>query len=356
MPARSVISGPMLFSPRCGLPAGRRGVRRLAAAVMFLAALGSAHAQTAQPLAMEVRCQPVRQFRIGSDETRFGPLEFVGGMSMTSGNWSFGAISSFRFVEPGTAFLGVADTGYWVSGRVSRDAAGRPVCFAGLSMTPIVGRDGAPLGDKAHADAEGLAVRDGIATASFERNHRITEYRLAPPQMGAPLRDLDFVVPRRELRQNRGFETIAHAPPDGPLAGARVAIAERSIDEAGNIFAAILEGPRKGVFKVVRSDGFDVTDGAFLPGGDMLVLERSFSLSAGVAMRLRRLEAGAIRPGGLADGPVLVEASMIYDIDNMEGLDLWRRADGALMVSLVSDDNRSLIQRNLYLEFRYDGE
>jgi hypothetical protein len=38
----------------------------------------------------------------------------------------------------------------------------------------------------------------------------------------------------------------------------------------------------------------------------------------------------------------------------MEGLDIWRRSDGALMVSIISDDNQSLLQRNLYLEFRLD--
>jgi hypothetical protein len=45
---------------------------------------------------------------------------------------------------------------------------------------------------------------------------------------------------------------------------------------------------------------------------------------------------------------------MSYQIDNMEGLDVWRRGDGALMVSIVSDDNQSLFQRNLYREFRLD--
>ena len=36
--------------------------------------------------------------------------------------------------------------------------------------------------------------------------------------------------------------------------------------------------------------------------------------------------------------------------------DVWQRADGATMVSLMSDDNHSLLQRNLYLEFRLLGE
>ena len=43
---------------------------------------------------------------------------------------------------------------------------------------------------------------------------------------------------------------------------------------------------------------------------------------------------------------------MSYQIDNMEGLDVWRRGDGALIVSIISDDNHSILQRNLYLEFK----
>ena len=42
---------------------------------------------------------------------------------------------------------------------------------------------------------------------------------------------------------------------------------------------------------------------------------------------------------------------MAYQIDNMEAMDVWQRADGAVMVSLMSDDNHSILQRNLYLEF-----
>jgi hypothetical protein len=153
---------------------------------------------------------------------------------------------------------------------------------------------------------------------------------------------------------NRGFETVAYAPEDGPLQGARVVISERSLDAKGNQYAAILEGPRKGVFTVKRSGKFDITDGAFLPNGDLLLLERSFSYADGVAMQLRRIDGGSIGPGKVADGPVLLQADMNYQIDNMEGLDVWRRGDGALMVSIVSDDNQSLLQRNVYLEFRLD--
>jgi len=65
----------------------------------------------------------------------------------------------------------------------------------------------------------------------------------------------------------------------------------------------------------------------------------------------RRIYGEGVEKGAIADGPVLMTADMGYQIDNMEGLDVWTRDDGALMVSLVSDDNHSILQRNLYLEF-----
>jgi hypothetical protein len=43
---------------------------------------------------------------------------------------------------------------------------------------------------------------------------------------------------------------------------------------------------------------------------------------------------------------------MSYQIDNMEGLDVVSRPDGDMRVILVSDDNHSILERNLMLEFR----
>lgn len=301
---------------------------------------------------MPVDATRIDRFKVGSDETRFGPLEFVGGLSLTSPASHFGAFSSFRFSSPGTDFMGVADTGFWFFGQVQRDGDGRPTGFSDFSMQSMVDENGSTARDKWTTDAEGLALRDGEAVVSFERVQRIAQFRVARDAMRAAERDIDFLVPRRELRSNRGFETVAHAPQDGRLGGALVVVTERSLDPNGNCFAAIVEGPQKGIFSVARHDGFDITDGAFLANGDLLLLERRFTMADGVAMRLRRIAGETIVPGGLADGPVLFTADMGYQIDNMEGLDVWTRQDGATMVSIISDDNHSILQRNLYLEFR----
>ena len=77
-----------------------------------------------------------------------------------------------------------------------------------------------------------------------------------------------------------------------------------------------------------------------------------FSWRQGVAVRLRRLQLSArSTPGALLDGPVLIEADLGYQIDNMEGLSINRDAHGDLVFTLVSDDNFSPIQRTILLQF-----
>lgn len=328
----------------------RAGLLCLLLAWACAAGAGGAAAQ-APVEAIEIRATPIGRFCRGSNETRFGDLEFVGGFDMRSDAPVFGQLSALRFLAPGADFIGVADHGYWFFGTITRDETGAPAGVADFRMQAMVGTDGSPIVDKDDKDAEGLVIGDGIATVSFEREARVSEYVIDPEGMGPPLRDLDFVIPRHELRYNRGIETILRADPRGVHQGARIVIAEHSIDPDGNLFAAILEGPEKGVFKVRRSDGYDVTDGALLENGDLLLLERRFSTLLGAGIRLRRIDGASVRKGALADGPVLMEAGLACQIDNMEGLDVWRREDGALVVSILSDDNQSFLQRTLYLEF-----
>lgn len=327
-------------------------VRTLGAATALAAAAFAFSALAASPLeSIEVQTRPITEFRIGSAETRFGPLEFVGGLEMVSPEADFGALSAFRFTTPGGDFVGVADTGFWFYGTIEHDAGQKPSAVKNFRMEQMVDAEGDVIKKKWLTDAEGLDVKDGVATVGFERQHRVAQFKIDPGNMKAAFRELDFLVPRDELRQNRGFETVTRATAEGPNPGALVVVSEKSLDKDGNIFAAIIEGPRKGIFKVKRSGDFDITDGAFLPDGDLLLLERSFKLADGVKMRLRRIAGETIAKGAIVDGPIVFQADMAYQIDNMEAMDVWTRADGAVMVSMMSDDNHSMLQRSLYLEF-----
>lgn len=331
----------------------RRSLCLLSAIALSLPILAPAAAQDrprVEPI--DVNARPIPTFELGSDRTRFGPFEFMGGLEMTSSTADLGALSAFRFRTPGSDFVGVADTGFWFYGTVTRDARQRPIGMSEFRMVQMEDKAGKPISQKWEVDAEGLAIRGDEAFVGFERRHRITHFKLESDFQTKELGEIDFLVPRNELRQNRGFEAVAFSPADSANQGALVAVSEKSLDKSGNIFAAVLSGPHKGIFTVKRSDEFDITDGAFLPNGDLLLLERSFSIATGVGVRLRRIPAEKIAGGVVAaDGEIVLQADMRFQIDNMEAMDIWTRSDGATMVSLMSDDNHSMLQRNLYLEF-----
>ncbi|WP_411036745.1 esterase-like activity of phytase family protein [Shinella sp. BYT-45] len=292
------------------------------------------------------------QFVTGSGQRIFGKLEFLGGISYASSNSLLGAISAIRFREDQRHFVAVLDTGHWLTGRIERDGEGHLSGLADVKVRSMFDSDGQDENIKFKMDAEGLAIRRGEVLVSFEVFHRIDAYPDPGFMEAKPKLHLSFPFDPREMRVNRGMETLAMSPAAGPLGAVPVAITERSLDSDGNVFAAVLEGPRAGPFAVKRSDPWDVTDGAFLPDGDLLILERRFRLSDGMGMRIRRIDGDTIRPGAVVDGEVLIDADLSQQIDNMEGLDVMVMAEDDIRIIVVSDDNHSILQRNLMLEFR----
>jgi hypothetical protein len=88
-----------------------------------------------------------------------------------------------------------------------------------------------------------------------------------------------------------------------------------------------------------------------LPSGDLLILERKFSWLGGIGIRIRRIALAQIAPGALVDGPAIFTADLADEIDNMEGIDAHVTAEGDTVLTMISDDNFSLLQRNLLLQF-----
>lgn len=301
---------------------------------------------------VEIDVQSIATFKAGAATNRFGRLEFMGGVRLTSGASLFGALSSIRFRPDGRQFVAVLDTGHWLTGRVERNADGRIVAIRDADISEMIDRRGRPSPGKSEMDAESVALVPGGVAVGFEQRHRIDLYPDPGFQASKPVAAIDMLIPANSLRSNRGLETLVAAPAASPLAGALVAIAEKSEDKDGNLLAAILGGPLKGRFTVKRSGDYDATDGAFLPNGDLLLLERRFSLASSIGMRIRRIKGETIRPGALVDGEVLIDADFSHRIDNMEGLDVIAGPDGAPRIVVVSDDNHSLFQNTLMLEFR----
>ena len=105
-----------------------------------------------------------------------------------------------------------------------------------------------------------------------------------------------------------------------------------------------------------RNDEFDISDCALTPRGDLLILERRFSWTRGLAIRIRRVPLSRVAPRAVLDGAEIIFADMGYQIDNFEGMAVHRAADGALVLTLISDDNFSPLQRTLLLQFTMLGE
>ncbi|MFX5587157.1 esterase-like activity of phytase family protein, partial [Acinetobacter baumannii] len=81
------------------------------------------------------------------------------------------------------------------------------------------------------------------------------------------------------------------------------------------------------------------------------ILERKFSWFTGVNIRIRAIPLKSIAPNTVVDGPALFEADLGPEIDNMEGIDAHVTPEGETVLTLVSDDNFSLLQRTLLLQF-----
>ncbi len=286
-----------------------------------------------------------------------GPgLTFLGGIELSSPEPLFGAFSSIRFRDE-QSFIGVFDTGYWIEGRIRRDAEGRLSGVEAVRLAPLLDASGQESQSKFLVDAESLALDGERAFVGFEQRHRVVTYApLADLGKALPSFPLAFPFDLDILHSNGGFEALVVAPKSSQLEGALVAITEKSFDENGNIYAAIVGGPLPGQFRVRPRDDFEITDATFLPGGDLLLLERRFSIATGVGMRLRRIEGDTIKQDAVVDGEILFEANYRSQIDNMEGLDAIPEPDGSVRLIVVSDDNHSILQRTLMLEFRLQAQ
>ncbi|MGZ8395427.1 MAG: esterase-like activity of phytase family protein [Rhodoplanes sp.] len=301
---------------------------------------------------VDVRARAIDAFKTNERELRqFGRLEFRGGVELTSSSRDFGGLSGLRMGRDGAQFVAITDKGNWFTGRIVYDGA-RPAGIAEAAMAPMLDAGGQRLAARGWYDTEGIAD-DGQGTlyVGIERVNRIVKFDFARQGVLARAEPIRTSPAVQTLPNNRGIEALAFVPKAMPLAGTLIAFSERGLDSAGNTRAFLIGGPAPGGFTVRRTDDFDISDCALLPSGDLLLLERRFSWTSGVAIRLRRIALASIAPGGLVDGPILLFADMGYQVDNMEALGVHRTPQGETVLTLLSDDNFSALQRTLLLQF-----
>jgi hypothetical protein len=325
---------------------------RPTAFVTALIVAAAATAQTAdQPRKITVSANPLASFDNREPaRTRFGSLEFRGGLQLTSTEKLFGGLSGLLIGRDGASFVAISDRGQWFRGKLTyRD--GRLAALADVETAPMRGPDGAAYSSRARFDSEALTEHAGKYCVGVERQNEVVCFDYAKQGLLARGQTIPSPAVVKTFPNNQGLEAIVGVPAGHELAGALIAISERSLDDAGNIIALMIDGPRPGQFSIKRTENYDISDAALLPNGDLLLLERHFSLLRGISMRIRRIAQRDIRPGATTDGSVVIEADLGYQLDNMEGIAVHRSPSGETIITLVSDDNFSALQRTLLLQF-----
>jgi hypothetical protein len=284
----------------------------------------------------------------------FGRLVFRAGLNLYAKTSHFGGYSGLVIDPSGRGLLAISDSGSWL--RATLDYDGRKL--KGLSdavLGPVLGADGKPLSDDQMRDSEGMTLvdgdtRQGTAYVSFERKHRIARYPFSAERFGPPTGTVPLPAAAKAMVANRGIEAMALIK-TGKLKGTLLAFAEGRADKNGNLMGWLIGGPTPGGILLKRIGGFDITDAAFLPDGGIVLLERRFRFSEGIKMRLRRLAASEIKRGAVMQGEVLLEADDSLNIDNMEAVAAHRAPSGETVLTLMSDDNFSALQRTLIMQF-----
>jgi len=284
--------------------------------------------------------------------TRVGRLEYLGGIRLQSSDPAFGGFSSLSVV--GDRFVLLSDGGNYVRFRMGADWQPRGVGFGALPAGPGHGWE------KGDRDTESMAVDPATGTiwVGYESHNAIWRYaadfaraeaRVEPPAMAKwPTNGGPESLAR--LPDGR-FVTIsedAHARPRFWAGGE----SERLHTREGLIFAGDpTAAPAPARFAYEPFGRYDPSDAAALPNGDLLVLDRAFTLPFRFSNRLSLVRAADLKPGGVARGRLLatLDAPLIHD--NFEGLAVVREG-GATILWLVSDDNQLPLQRSLLLKFR----
>lgn len=303
------------------------------------------------PASIEVNARPIASFDPrDKSHVRFGALEWRSGLVLTSAFPGFGGLSALRLDPRGERFISLSDKGTWFTGRIvysGREMTG----LADVEAAPMLGSDGRPITARGWFDSESLALDGEVAYVGLERVNQVLRFDFAKGFTRARSEVVAMPPAVKKLPFNKGLEALVFVPKGQPLAGTLIALSERGLDAQGNLIAFLVGGPTPGQFSVRRTNNFDISDAVLLPSGDLLILERKFSWFTGIGIRIRRIPLTSIAPGAVIDGPAIFNADLGQEVDNMEGIDAFTTPEGDTVLTMVSDDNFSMLQRTLLLQF-----
>jgi hypothetical protein len=254
----------------------------------------------------------------------------------------FGGFSGIRLSADGQRFTVLSDRASLRWGEVARDAKGKIDGLQVEGITRIKDSQGRYLPPGWKGDSEGLAIdRDGRLWVSFEGLTRVVRYD-TPESPAVPLpRPAAF----RQMQRNSSLETLAIAP-NGDI----LTVPERSgaLTRPFPVYR-YRNGAWDQPWSIPRSGDFLAVDADIGPDGRFYLLERDFLGLLGFRSRVRRFDMG---PDGLSHEQVLLVSGPLQ-YDNLEGISVWRDAQG-IRLTMISDDNFNFVQRTELVEYRVE--
>lgn len=275
----------------------------------------------------------------GGWPARIGALEPIGAVTLGADDPAFGGFSALSLAH-GRALL-LSDGGNYVSVRMR----GRQLTTLASGTLP----DGPGTGWlKEDRDTESLAEdpRTGALWVGYERANAIWRYT------GGFARAAGHVAPAgmRRWRANGGAESLARLPD-----GRYVVIQEEAPGKRTR--AALLfdgdptaRGTRVQAFRYTPPAGFNPSDAAALPNGDLLVLNRRWRPPLRFDARLVRVPAAELRAGHVARGRQIAALDGVVR-ENCEGLAIAREG-GRTIVWIATDNDTYWWRPSLLMKFR----
>lgn len=250
----------------------------------------------------------------------------------------FGGFSAIEVYENGQRFIALSDRGYVVEGAFSREQGSISGIYD-VSRTRVLRPEGHFAKQTGWRDSEGLArFPDGNLVMSFEGEHRLERFT-AP---GALPREMPWHDEFDDMKVNGGFEAVAVDDK-----GLIFAMPEVPIAEEDAIQVYVLEDESWGrAFTLSRDKQFQPVGADIGPDGRLYILERGFN-GLGFRTRARSFDISS----GEATSEKLLFSRSVGKHDNLEGISVWQDNDGAIRLTMISDDNFRFLQRTEFVEY-----
>lgn len=251
-------------------------------------------------------------------------------------NW-FGGISALEMAPDGRSMTLLSDRGMYFTADLTRTDAGisdaKITYFARIRSSQdkiLVGMTG---------DSEGLAVApNGTTYVAFEGVHRVARFNRGNNTTSVLLHPDAF----KKMANNGSFEALAV-----DARGRLYTMPENGLTTEGRIPVYRWNGRRwSQPFTLPKSRDFLPVGADFGPDGRFYLLERATGF-LGFRTQMRRWDLSSGTP---RDGTILLRTRSGTH-DNLEGISVWRDAEGQLRATMVSDDNFLILQQTELVEY-----